>query len=513
MAAAIRRTVNTNPNVAFIRPELVRLLPQYELIRDCIAGETVVKEQRTKYLPMPNAHDKSPENQERYRAYLLRAVFYNVTRRTVMGLIGQVFGQDPAVKLPAALDPMIADATGTGTSLNQLAEISLGHNIAYSRSGVFVDFPDTSPQGGASAAQVEAGEIRPTMYAYSPMEIINWRVIERGAKEVLALVVLLEGFPISDDGFEIKNAPQFRVLKLDAAGNYVQEIWKEPQPGKWDGLSVPKKGDFRLSETITPTGPDGKPIKEIPFWFIGAQNNDINPDNPNMYDMASLNIAHYRNSADYEESCYVVGQPTPVATGLTEEWVKNVLKGQLAFGSRGGIPLPTGATAELLQAEANTMIKEAMDTKERQMTALGAKLVEQKEVQRTATEASQDKAAENSVLTSCANNVSAAYRSALTYAAWLMGAAGEIEYALNIDFEIAALTPEQVKMAIEAWQKGAITFEEMRADLRRYGLATLDDKEAKAAISKEQIDAMTLAAENDPQFNQPGDGGNPPPSA
>lgn len=513
MAAAIRSTVNTNPNVAFIRPELVRLLPQYELIRDCIAGETVVKEKKTKYLPMPNASDLSPENKARYAAYLLRAVFYNVTRRTVMGLIGQVFGQEPAVKLPSSLDPMIADATGTGTSLNQLAEINLGHTIAYSRSGVFVDFPDTSPQGGASAAQVEAGEIRPTMYAYSPMEIINWRVIERGAKEVLSLVVLLEGFPISDDGFEIKNAPQFRVLKLDAAGNYVQEIWREPQPGKWDGSSVPKKGDFRLSQTIIPSGPDGKPIKEIPFWFIGSQNNDVNPDNPNMYDMASLNIAHYRNSADYEESCYVVGQPTPVATGLTEEWVKNVLHGQLAFGSRGGIPLPTGATADLLQADPNTMIKEAMDTKERQMTALGAKLVEQKGVQRTATEASQDKAAENSVLTSSANNVSAAYRSALTYAAWLMGAAGEIEYALNVDFEIAALTPDQVRMAIEAWQKGAITFEEMRADLRRYGLATMDDAQAKAAISKEQIDAMTLAAENDPQFNQPGNGGNLPPSA
>jgi len=503
MAAAIRRTVNTNPNVAFIRPELVRLLPQYELIRDCIAGETVVKENRTKYLPMPNAGDMSPENKARYQAYLTRAVFYNVTRRTLLGLKGQVFSQPPAVKLPSALDPMVADATGTGTSLDQLAEINLGHVVAYSRSGVFVDFPDTTPQGGASAEQVERGEVRPTMYAYSPMEIINWRVVERGAKEVLALVVLLEGYPISDDGFEIKNAPQFRVLKLDAAGNYVQEIWKEPQPGKWDGINVPKRGDFRLSQTIIPTGADGKPMKEIPFWFIGSQNNDTNPDNPNMYDMASINIAHYRNSADYEESCYVVGQPTPVATGLTEEWVKNVLKGTLAFGSRGGIPLPTGATADLLQAEPNTMIKEAMDTKERQMTALGAKLVEQKEVQRTATEASQDKAAENSVLTSCANNVSAAYRAALTYAAALMGASGEIEYALNIDFEIAALTPEAVRMAIEAWQKGAITFEEMRADLRRYGIATEDDEKAKAAIAKEQIDAMTLAAENDPQFNQP----------
>lgn len=509
MAALVPRSTS-NPNVAFIRPELEQLLPQYELIRDCIAGETVIKAAKTKYLPMPNAHDKSPENVARYAAYLLRAVFYNVTRRTLLGLKGQVFSQPPVAKLPAALEPLIADATGTGTSLDQLAEQSLGHVIAYSRGGVFCDFPDTSAQGGATADQIEKGEVRPTLYAYGPLEIINWRVVERGAKEVLSLVVLLEGFPLSDDGFEVKNAPQFRVLKLDAAGNYVQEIWRENQPGKWDGYSVPKRGNFQLHQTITPSGPDGKPIKDIPFWFIGSQNNDTNPDNPNMYDMASLNVAHYRNSADYEESCYVVGQPTPVATGLTEEWVKNVLNGTLAFGSRGGIPLPTGATADLLQADPNTMIKEAMDTKERQMTALGAKLVEQKEVQRTATEASQDKAAENSVLTSCANNVSTAYRNALTYAAWLMSASGTIEYQLNVDFELAALTPEAVRMAIEAWQKGAITFKEMRADLRRYGIATEDDDEAQKAIAKEQIDAMTLAAENDPQFNQSGNGGNPP---
>lgn len=502
MAALVPRSTS-NPNVAFIRPELEKLIPQYELIRDCIAGETVIKAARTKYLPMPNAGDMSPENKARYVAYLTRAVFYNVTRRTLFGLKGQVFSQPPVAKLPVALDPLIKDATGTGTSLDQLAEQSLAHVVAYSRGGVFCDFPDTSAQGGASADQIESGEVRPTLYAYGPLEIINWRVVERGAKEVLSLVVLLEGFPLSDDGFEVKSAPQFRVLKLDAAGNYVQEIWRENQPSKWDGYSVPKRGNFQLHQTITPTGPDGKPIKEIPFWFIGSQNNDTNPDNPNMYDMASLNIAHYRNSADYEESCYVVGQPTPVATGLTEEWVKNVLKGTLAFGSRGGIPLPTGATADLLQADPNTMIKEAMDTKERQMTALGAKLVEQKTVQRTATESSQDKAAENSILTSCANNVSTAYRSALTYAAWLMSASGEIDYALNVDFEVAALTPEAVRMAIEAWQKGAITFEEMRQDLRRYGIATVDDKEAKAAIAKEQIDAMTLAAENDPQFNQP----------
>lgn len=500
--AAIRRTTNGNPNVAFIRPEVVQLLPQYQLIRDCIAGETTIKAARTLYLPMPNAEDQSEANRARYDAYLKRAVFYNVTRRTLMGLIGQVMMRDPAVKIPAQLDPMAANVTGTGISLAQSAELSLGHVVAYSRSGLFVDFTNTGG-AGASAEQVAKGEVRPTIYAYGPLEIINWRVTEVGSKEKLSLVVLLEGFPVSDDGFEVKTMPQFRVLKLDAAGNYVQELWRDPQAQKWDGIKVPK-GNFVLAETIKPTDASGAPIRDIPFFFIGSQNNDINPDNPNMYDIASLNVAHYRNSADYEESCYVVGQATPVATGLTQEWVENVLKGVIAFGSRGGIPLPSGATCELLQAEANTMIKEAMTDKVEQMRSLGAKLVQDAKVQRTATESKQDNAAEGSVLSSCAKNVSAAYLWALKYAAELMGLPSEgIEFELNTDFDLASMSPEEIKATVDLWQKGAITFEEMRADLRRYGVATEEDAAAKAKIAQEQVDAMTLAAENDPQFNQP----------
>lgn len=500
MAAPVRTTTK-NPNVAFIRPELSRLLPEYYSIRDCIAGEVTVKTAAEKYLPMPNAEDRSPENKLRYKAYLLRAVFYNVCRRTLNGLVGQVFDVDPIIKLPKSLERMSENVTGTGTSLVQLAETSLRHVIAYSRSGLFVDFTNTG-NAGASVTDIESGKARPTIYAYGPLEIINWRVEERGSEEILSLVVLLEGFPVTDDGFEIKTLPQFRVLKLNDAGNYVQEIWKDPQASKWDGVTVPR-GNFELSETITPTDAQGNPIKKIPFMFIGSQNNDVNPDNPNFYDMASLNLAHYRNSADYEEACYVVGQPTVVASGLTEEWVNKVLKGKLTFGSRGGIPLPTGAKAELLQAEERTMLKEAMDTKEKQMVALGAKLVEQKSVQRTATEASMDNAAETSTLANCAKNVSTAYQWALGYAAELMGTAGEaIEFKLNTDFEVSQLTFDEIVKVIDAWTKGAITWGEMRAQLKRQGTATEDDNKAKAEIAADQVKALEQAAAHDPQFNQ-----------
>ncbi len=491
------------PNVSFVRPELSKLLPMYYLIRDAIAGEPTVKEARTKYLPMPNASDQSKENKARYDAYIARAVFYNVARRTLFGLIGQVFMRDPVVKVPALLNPLVANATGSGINLTQLSKKAVSLNLAYSRAGILVDYPTTEGQGGASVAELEAGKIRPTLYVYAPTEIINWRTIDRGAEEVLSLVVIFETWCVQDDGFEMKNSGQFRVLRLDEEGYYVHEIWREPNPTKADGTKIPR-GNYQLHEVFKPTDANGNRLDEIPFMFMGSENNDVNPDNPNFYDLASLNLAHYRNSADYEESCYVVGQPTPVLTGLTEEWVNNVLKGTVAFGSRGGIPLPTGADAKLLQAEPNTMLKEAMDTKERQMVALGAKLVEQKEVQRTATEAELEAASEGSTLSSATKNVSAAFEWALKWAArWIGAGDASVKFELNTDFDIARMTPDERRQIIEEWQKGAITFTEMRTGLRKAGIATEDDTKAKADIAKDTAEAMALAM----PANEPGDGG------
>lgn len=492
-------------NVAFIRPELTKLLPLYYLIRDAIAGEVTVKEARTKYLPMPNAHDQSKENKARYDAYIARAVFYNVARRTLFGLVGQVFMRDPVIKVPALLNPLVANATGSGINLTQLSKKAVSFNLAYSRAGILVDYPTTEGEGGASVADLEAGRIRPTLYVYGPGEIINWRTIDRGAEEVLSLVVIFETWCVQDDGFEMKNSGQFRVLRLDEEGFYVHEIWREPQPTKADGTKIPK-GNYQQHVVYKPTDASGQRLREIPFMFMGSENNDVNPDNPNFYDLASLNMAHYRNSADYEESCFIVGQPTPVLTGLTEEWVNNVLKGTVNFGSRGGIPLPAGADAKLLQAEENTMLKEAMDTKERQMVALGAKLVEQKEVQRTATEAELEAASEGSTLASATKNVSAAFEWALKWAArWVGQSDSGVKFELNTDFDIARMTPDERRQLVEEWQKGAITFEEMRTGLRKAGVATEDDTTAKAKIAKDTAEAMALAMPD----NVPGDGGNP----
>lgn len=485
------KKMQTIANVSFVRPELAKLLKYYYLIRDCISGEPTVKDAKTKYLPMPDEINKNEENKARYAAYLLRAVFYNVTRRTLIGLVGQVFMRDPEIKVPALLQPVVDDATGSGVDITQLSKKALSNTLAYSRSGIFVDYPE-SPEG-ATIEQLNAGNIRPTISIFSPHEIINWRVTKRGAKEILSLIVLYENHCGFDDGFEMKLSPQFRVLRLTKEGFYQQEIWREEIPTQFNESAIPKNLNLSIFNSFFPKDANGNLFTEIPFSFIGSENNDSNPDNPNMYDLASINLAHYRNSADYEECCFIMGQPTLGISGLTEDWVTNVLGGTIAFGSRGGIPLPVGGSLSLVQAGENTMIKEAMETKERQMVALGAKLVEQKQVQRTAFETKVEATSEGSILSSTAKNVQSAFKWALEWCCLFVGIPQEgIEFKLNTDFDIARMTPDEQRQVIADWQAGAITFEEMRSGLRKAGVATVDDAIAKADIAKDAQEAVDL---------------------
>lgn len=469
------------PNVSFVRDEVAKMKDWWDPVKDCLGGQRAIKEAREKYLLKPNPADLSEENKKRYDQYLERAVFYNVTQRTHSGLVGQVFQQDPIAKLPALMEPLLIDIDGAGVSLDQQSKKALGEVLGYGRCGLFVDYPKV--EGAVSRQDLLDGKVRPTVILYDPWDIINWRTKTVGAKKLLSLVVIAEQYIAEDDGFEPKSEKQWRVLRVEEkTGVYRVEIWREAN------------GTHQEYEHYYPLDADGNNLEEIPFTFIGSVNNDPNVDLPPLYDLAIINIAHYRNSADYEEACHMTGQPTPYLAGLTKDWVEEVLKGEVHLGSRAAIPLPQGGTAGLLQASPNTMPKEAMELKERQMVALGAKLVEQAIVQRTATEARQEEASEVSILATSAKNVAAAYRAALTWCGVFLGTDQEPEFDLNTDFELGRMSSQDRAQLIAEWLAGAIAFEEMRFNLRRANVAYLEDEDAKDAIEEEMSSGMGAGA-------------------
>lgn len=485
------------PNVKFVKDELRRKLNQYQLISDCLEGQEQVKFRRVKYLPQPNAADTSANNVLRYQAYLDRAVFYNVTSRTQAGLVGAVFESPPSEKLPDVLKPVIDDASGGGISLVQTAKWAVGEVLAKGRGGLWVDFPE-APPGGITREQLASGEFRPIIKFFIAERIINWRVVKDGAHDRLTLVVIEETYTKADDGFEEKLGKQYRVLRL-VNGVYSVQVYREES-----AVALAKP-----IESYTPTDHNGKPLTEIPFVFIGSENNDPDVDRAPLYDMASLNIAHYRNSADFEEASYIVGQPTPWFSGLTETWVKNVLGGRIELGSRAAIALPENGAAGLLQAEETTLAFQAMEHKERQMVALGARLVQNEGTQRTLGEAKMEDASETSVLSTVADNVSDAIEWVLSKAMlFIDGTEPEpsesFQYRLNTRYGLSNLPPEELNAIMGAWTAGGIDWEELRSRLRAGGIATKKDAEAKAAIEKDQ--AATDARETE-KLNAQAEGG------
>lgn len=470
------------PNVAFTRPELVKLKPQYRVVRDVLGGAVAVKGRRELYLPRNNAEDKSPEAKAVYEAKLTRAVFYPVTERTLRGMVGEVFSRAPQIDVPPELKPMTLNINGLGVPITQQAKRNTGLVTAYGRAGLFTDYP-TLPEGyQVTVADVASGKIAPTITEVEPERIINWQYEWDGGRKKLTLVVFEEVVYTTKDIFESKASVRWRVLRLDESGEYVQAIVTD----KAAALSWFKPRDY-----------DGRPFDYIPFDFEGGEDNDPEPDPVTLYGMADLNLAHFRNSASNEDSVFMVGEPTLILIGLKKEWYEKTLGGKVLLGSRTAIPLEPGSSAELLQMEPNTGAATEMERKERQMVALGAKLVEQKQVQRTATEASQEESAEASQLSTIADNVSAAYNSALTTARrFINGNTGGIKFALNTKFAISALDPASRTQLIKEWQAGAIVWEEMRAGLRRGGIAFVDDKVAKR-LAAEEVQAA-IEADPDP---------------
>lgn len=496
--------ISARPNVSYVRPEVDAVRDRWQLINDCVAGQDAVKFRQDEYLPIPDADTGGTTTDARYQNYIMRAVFYNVTGRTLTGLVGQVFGRETIVEMPPELEMIAEDVAGDGVSIEQQAKKALEYVLSLGRGGLLADFPTTT--GAVTKAQQDSGEVRPIIKLYRPENIINWRTKRVGAKVMLSLVVLVEGFDVEDDGFEAKTITAYRVLRLNEANQYIVQLYtEETEDGK---STITEQG-----ELITPKQANGKPFDFIPFTFMGPENNDSTIDSAPLYAMANINVAHYRNSADYEDSCFVSGQPTPYFSGLTEEWVTNVMKGKVYLGSRGGIMLPKGGLAGLLQANPNSMPKEAMEHKEHQMVALGAKLVEERTIRRTATEARQDEASETSILSSSTKNVNSAYNQALLWAQMFVNGDGEIKFTLNSDFDLSNMTPAERQQLVAEWQAEAITWVEMRTALKRTRIAFVDDEEARDEIAENPpitIEPPVDGEDNPDDDNDPGLGGPAP---
>jgi hypothetical protein len=474
---------------------------KWKLVRDCDAGSSAIKSRAkgaegmlgglagTAYLPPPNANDGSADNKLRYRAYVERASYVNFTGHTKEGMLGMVFRRPSTIELDPSVEYMLDDANGDGLSLEQMIKDAAGETLMVGRYGLLVDYP-SAPEG-LTDAEVRALELRATILPYPAESIINWRTQNIGGVKRLALVVLREPtMKYSDDGFEAIECIYHRVLRMED-GIYVQNLYDENNELISFGVSQETDDDeyYSAEYNIYPRKSDGSLWDEIPFVFIGSINNDETVDKAPLYDIAELNISHYRNSADYEESSFLVGQPTPVFVGLTQSWVEQNMSAGIAMGSRSGILLPEGGNAMLLQAGENQMPLKGMEIKEMQMVKIGARIIHDQGGAETAEAAKIRFSGQNSKLGSIIINIEEGFYKSLNWAMQFMGGTAEPVIQVNKEFYDATINPQLLIAQMQLLDRGVIARDDVRDYMRR---GNLIDAERTNQLLDDEIESTDI---------------------
>ncbi len=408
-----------------------------------------------------NAHckikDIDKEDPERSIKYREDAILTNFTARTIDGFVGMIFRKDSGCELPAAIDYLKKDATGDNLSLDQCAKETCEEVFTTGRYGLLSDYPALSDV--VNARDLEQLELKSRIYPYKAEEIINWgETIINGVKTVI-MVNIHEKFTSIDekDGFAHIDDSRYITLRL-TNGVYTQEI-----RGHDKQIDVP---------AFTPTKKDGSTFKEIPFSFIGAQKNRAKPELPPLYDIACINIGHLKDSAAYQESIAVCGQPSLfITTDIgVDDFMRLNPKG-IRYGSRRGHNLGTSGSATLLQAAPNQLADEAMKRKEAQAVMIGARLIQGAGQNETAEAARIRSASDISILDSVATNVSDAFTKNLRWCAEFMGAnPDEVKFNLNYEYFEDKPDPQLINAQIQLVDRGIMAPLDLRNNIRRYGL-------------------------------------------
>lgn len=458
-------------DVTFQRSDFGHALADWLLVSDVCEGQRKVKDGREKYLPLLNGDDQSREAQTRFDRYIQRAVFYNATGRTLEGLVGAVFKKDPVLEVPASLEYVKSNIDGQGISLAQQSKDTIAEVLKKGRHALYVDYPTT--EAATTVKQRESGEFNATIKSIRADSVVNWKTTQIGSRIILSLIVIKEVYEEdAEDGFGIEEIDQYRVLRL-FQGAYMVEVWRKDKDGDWD-----------IFDIYQPLDGSGNSWKEIPFTFVGAENNDSAIDKAPLLDLANLNIAHYRNSADYEDSAFFVGQVQPFITELDDEWRDWLQKQGIVIGSRNPILLPKGSTFGYAQAEPNMISFEAMKHKEEQMKSLGARLLEKGLAVKTATQANSENASEHSVLSLVVSNVTEAYWHCLEWVARFMNTSEAVEFSINTEFVEHNLDPQVLTALVSAWQTGKLVSQQ---DIWKYlkKVGVIDSEKTDDEIEEE----------------------------
>jgi hypothetical protein len=419
---------------------------QWKRCRDAVEGQDAIHAAGDAYLPMLSGQSVAD-----FRKYLARATYFNASGRTVLALSGMLMKQQARIEVPAGFEEILADVTLDGCSLRDFVTELVTQQLTVGRVGIAVDFPrnDADP---VTVGIAQALRLRPYLRCYMAESIVDWRVGDVAGGQGLTMVKLMEQIEVPSGEFSTASVLQYRVLDL-FEGAYRVRLYRKDKGDQW----------FLLEEYFPQM--NGAAIPFIPFVIANVSKVGAKPEKSPILDMVDVNLAHYRNTADYEHGLHFTGLPTPVIAGVQlDDKVK------LGIGSSEAWVFPDpAAKASYLEFTGTGLsaLADAIKEKERRMAVLGARMLSDEKRTAESTETTLIKHdGEHSALASIALCASEAIQQALKMMCQWAGMPDDVTYQLNTDYGIRRLTAQELTALVGAWQSGAFSAQTLFKNLQ-----------------------------------------------
>ena len=425
--------------------------PEYEVrskdwkkCRDAFEGEAAIKAGGTAYLPKA-----SGLSEDEYRAYKERALFYSITNKTVSALAGMATAKPASLKFNDALKGYFTDAGGV--QFHELYSKAIAETLLMGRFGVLVD---------------RDGSNNPYFALYTAESIINWEIGEDGK---LKMVVLSEKYLEKDanDKYKLTEKTRYRVLEL-TNNVYQQTIYDDK--------------DMQTGLVVTPKN-YGKSMSFIPFSVVNSFGLGFDNSKPPMLDIVSINISHYRSSADLEHGRHFTALPTPVVSGVDSTTV-------LKIGAMTAWVLPDHqARAYYLEFTGTGLgsLEKALTEKQSQLASLSARLLDNSKRGSEAADTVRLRyVSETASLSTVVLAVEACLNEVYRNICVLLDIAPDVSIVLDKEFLDGRLSGAEVQKFVQSYLDGGMSKETLVFNLRRGDVISPDrsDEEEIASLVK-----------------------------
>lgn len=482
-------------------PSVSKAEPAWKLVRDVLGGPRTVRAAGEEILP--SNHEQPLDD---YAKMSKRAIFLGATKRALKAFTGFVFRNNPQFTAPSFMKPFMDDATMTGKTFYDYCKIVVKEVDAVGRCGSLIEWDDP------------AKENRAFVMHYKTEDIINWKYKRMNGKTVLALLVLREMSneqyakdDPGDDPYENEEVEQYRQYELlpgpeNTAFVHVS-IWRERVMGKGEKAA----SDFVMVDQSYPNR-RGFPLERIPFVCHNVEGDDLPPGEIPLEDMAEVNCGHFRNSADHEKALHICGSPTLMLAGFDAE------QDYYLGSDKAIVTEKSDAKGEYLQLSAESLaaLEKAIDKKEEQMAALGARMLEKQSSGRGQAEAYETVAVRQSGETSALMDITIACTQTLSkvmaWVAWWSASRGddvvedhakEAFVELNTDFVSTDMDPTMLTALTSAYMSGSISEEVYFHKLQQGGIIqsekTFDEEQADKEASLNRLPVNPSAPAPDTQ--------------